>query len=222
MRISELTAASGGLREGILEDLLGRLGNHDIRETTIRAFLKRYQVDVDQADRVKKTCAELLSSVSEVWKLGVDEQRPLLWAAQLHEIGLAIAHNGHQKHAEYLLRNADMPGFSTDAQELISALVRSHRRSLSKRRFEGLPHLDVETGVRLSVLLRIAVILNRERRDGAFPGLKIKAKAKRLEMKLPENFKEAHPLTSAELQAEAINSKNCGFELRLTERSDSK
>ena len=221
MKISELTAASGGLREGILEDLLGRLGNHDIRETTISAFLKRYQVDVDQADRVRQTCAELLGSVSTVWNLGAEAQLPLLWAAQLHEIGLAIAHNGHQKHAEYLLRHADMPGFSTDDQEMIAVLVRSHRRSLSKSRFEGLPHLDVETGFRLSLLLRLAVILNRERRDEAFPGLKIKAKSKRLEIQLPTNFKETHPLTSAELQAEAKGCKNWGVEIRLTEQSNS-
>ena len=45
----------------------------------------------------------------------------LKWAAHLHEIGLTISHTGFHKHGGYVVRNADMPGFSRDDQVMTAA-----------------------------------------------------------------------------------------------------
>ena len=42
------------LREGVLQDLLGRLDHQDPRNTTVEAFMSRYSVEREQANRVKQ------------------------------------------------------------------------------------------------------------------------------------------------------------------------
>ena len=44
----------------------------------------------------------------------------LHWAAQLHEVGLVITHNGYHKHSHYILRNSDLQGFSQTEQKLLA------------------------------------------------------------------------------------------------------
>ena len=83
----------------------------------------------------------------------------LAWAASLHELGMDISHSGYHKHGGYLLENMDMPGFSRSEQQQVATLVRAHRRKLSLDVFGDAP-VDI---IRLTVLLRLAVVLHRSR-----------------------------------------------------------
>ena len=85
----------------------------------------------------------------------------LSWAAKLHEIGLSVAHNGYHKHSAYILRNADMPGFSKMEQSRLATLVLAHRGSLDK--MQGL--LEGEVDLALVAAMRLAALFYRSRVD---------------------------------------------------------
>ena len=49
--IERMTYSEGALRQGVLYDLLGRFHQHDMRDATVSHFMRRYQVDAEQAER---------------------------------------------------------------------------------------------------------------------------------------------------------------------------
>ena len=217
LKFSELHATPGGVREGILYDLIGRLHHEDIREVTLTRFLDRYGIDHAQARRVERTAQDLFDTIGAKWKLGETARRQLSWAARLHEIGLAISHQGHHKHAEYLIRNSDMAGFSTDEQELLATLVRHHRRRVSRKRFESLAHTSEEAALKLCSLLRIAVVQNRTRKDSTEHPWTLGTDGRALELRYPEGYFEHHPLTKTELFEELDLARGWGVEISAIE-----
>ena len=85
--IKHIQTSQGALREGLLQDLLGRVQHHDIRETTVADLASRYHVDRAHASRVRDTALSLLAQVAVSWRLQESADRLQLgWAADLHEI----------------------------------------------------------------------------------------------------------------------------------------
>jgi exopolyphosphatase/guanosine-5'-triphosphate,3'-diphosphate pyrophosphatase len=174
-----------------------------VRERTIGQLSERYQVDRLQALRVERCCQQFLSQVAKAWKLEGEENQLLLgWAAQLHEIGLAIAHSGYQKHGAYLLENSDMPGFSSTEQKRLAVLVRGHRRKLSAGLFKEFSDEQGESTLRLCLLLRLAVLLHRSHSSVELPAIQLLAKANTLQLIFPDEWLTLHPLTAADLSDE--------------------
>jgi exopolyphosphatase/guanosine-5'-triphosphate,3'-diphosphate pyrophosphatase len=217
LKVERMLTSESALREGVLYDLLGRLTDRDIRGETIGALAQRYGVDVPHAADVEATALKLLDGVlDEDWKLDRKESRELLgWAARLHECGLAVAHAGYHKHSEYLLRHADLPGFSQTEQRLLAALVRLHRGKFSTTAWAELDEDSVETIQRLAVLLRIAVLLHRSRVERARPRMELKAGRRSLDLTFPKGWLEEHPLTAADLELEADYLKAVEFKLKF-------
>jgi len=139
----------------------------------------------------------------------------LRWAAQLHEIGLVIAHSQYHRHGAYLLEHADLPGFSLRDQRLLGALVNCHRRKIRKPVIAELPRSVQATAVRMCILLRLAVLLHRSRSDSVLPEIGIQADAERLILNFPDDWLEQHPLTQADLKIERKYLKNTGVRLEL-------
>ena len=214
--VESMRVAEGALREGLLYDLLGRLTDEDARVRTVRAMAARFHVETAHAERVEATALALLARVQEAWKL--DEplaEQVLSWAARLHEIGLDISHAHHNRHGAYLLQNADLPGFPREEQQLLAALVGAHRRKLNQGALEDLMppwHLKAEY---LIVLLRLAVLLHRDRGPRALPEFEVRAKGRGLELEFPKGWLESHPLTAADLEQEAAYLQATGFRLRV-------
>lgn len=212
--ITEMTASKGALREGLLYDLLGRIHDEDRREATIRVFRDRFHIDKKQAKRVRKTVLALAEQCSQSWKLDDPVAKKMLaWAAELHEIGQVISYSGYHKHGEYLTRHSDMPGFSKDDQSLLAALIRGHRRKISEETFGNLTGSRRKLARRLSVLLRLAVLLNRNRSKVKMPLSKIKVKATKIALSFPSQWLEKQPLTQVDLETEATYLKKIGFDL---------
>jgi len=212
--IESMQVTTGALREGLLYDLFGRLRHGDLRDATIRSLCERYHIDTDHAARVLATAMELFEQVRRPWKLERQSARQALsWAAQLSEIGLSIAFSGHHRHGAYILANADLPGFSRTDQELLSALIRCHRRKPRPAAFDELPQLLVAR--RVCCLLRLAVLLHRSRSTHPLPALKLRAKDAAVELQFPAGWLDAHPLTSANLADEAGRLRLLGFELEF-------
>jgi exopolyphosphatase/guanosine-5'-triphosphate,3'-diphosphate pyrophosphatase len=214
--VERMGISSGALREGLLYDLWGRIRHEDVREETIERFMDLYRVDRGQANRVLETSGLLLAAAAESWSLPPERSRQLLdWAARLHEIGLAVSHPGYHKHGAYLVANADLPGFSRQDQLLLSLLILQHRRKLRRSLLEALPAAWQEPAARLTVLLRLAILLHRARGATVLPSLDVAAQEGRLVLRFSGRWLDRNPLTRADLAGEAGRWKGFGIRLEV-------
>ena len=212
--IDTMQASDGALREGLLYDLMGRIRHEDVRSRTVNNLETRYQVDRAQATRVESTVVDCLDMVNGDWDMdGEMAEQLLVWAARLHEIGLAIAHSQYQKHGAYILQNSDLQGFSRKEQCMLAALVRSHRRKFSLALFRDQPGCDDALMARMAVLLRLAALLHRSRSPAPLPEFSLKAVERGLHLKFPEGWLEQHPLTHTDLEQETAFLKAAEFTL---------
>jgi exopolyphosphatase / guanosine-5'-triphosphate,3'-diphosphate pyrophosphatase len=202
------------LREGLLYDLLGRLKHDDARERTVQAMQARYHVDTRQADRVAGTAAAFLAQCARAWQLTADlDARMLGWAARLHEIGLDISHDGFHRHGAYVAENADMPGFPRAEQRLLAFLIGSQRHEINAKQRKALPRAWREDALRLVMLLRIAVLMNRSRSDAELPPVGLDVGDTSLHLNFDSDWLAANPLTGADLAREQNYLRNVGYEL---------
>ena len=203
LKLEGLRTSDYALREGILYDLFGRIDERDVRERTVENLARRYHVDIDQAARVELAALDLFKQVAGVWNLEPERwTRFLRWASRLVEVGLAVSYSGYHKHSAYLVGHSTLPGFSREGRSLLAALVRYHRRRLEPEAFEALPY-DADAALRLVVILRIAVALNRGRRATDLPPFQAKAGDSSLKLRFPEGWLAGRPLTSADLASES-------------------
>lgn len=211
--LEQMEISSGALREGLLYDLLGRIRHEDVRDETVRHLAMMHRVDDAHAGRVATTAGALFRQAQTGWRLPSELRCPLLWSARLHEIGLSIAFSGYHKHGAYLLDSMDMPGFSREDQRLISSLVRHHRRRLRRDRYQGLGSWN-KVVLRLTVLLRLACLLHRDRSAAPLPPFALAVAKERIQLSFPEGWLETHPLTGGDLAAEAEALAQAGFVLQ--------
>jgi len=227
--LTHMAFSEGALRLGVLYDLLGRYHHKDLRNATVQQFMRRYQVDGAQANRVATTARNFLF---QLLPDAVDEDNPeadhpeadhskaqalaqvMEWAALMHEIGVSVAHSSYHKHSAYILANADMPGFSKMDQTRLSRIVLAHRGKLER----------VQDIVRenpdwlLICSLRMAAILHRARDDAALPVFEVKHNDKGFQLGVDEDWLEASPLTAAALEEESRQWAGLGMELRIKPR----
>ncbi len=214
--IESMQYSEGSLREGLLYDLLGRIRQEDVRGRTVSALGDRYHVDWKQAARVESTALGLLAQVADDWHLtSVDRRLLLSWAAQLHEIGLDIAHAQYHRHGEYIIGASDLFGFSREEQNLLATLVRAHRRKLPVSAITALPRQRGRAIERLAILLRLAVVLHRSRGPEPTPEVELTATKKSVKLRFPEGWLEIHPLTHADLQSEGEHLAAIGYDMEV-------
>ena len=203
------------LREGLLYDLIGRMRHEDIRGRTVRKVAERFDVDADQAARVRGTALMLFERARHGWALEETDAEMLAWAAALHEVGIAVSHSTYHKHGAYLLANADLAGFSRQEQALLASLVRGHRRRFPEPVFEALPAQTAPVARRLCVLLRLAVLLHRGRGEVRLPALALGADESGMRMRFADGWLEDNPLTAADLEEEREQLALAGLRLRV-------
>ncbi len=216
LRIECLQTSDFALREGLLFDLLGRLSDDDPREQTVANMARRYECDPAQADRVVGWLDQAFEQVGTQLQLREVHRDLLLWAARLHEIGLAIAHERSSEHGGYILEHADMPGFTRQEQALLSALVAMQRDRPDPERIAALPPRLQQAGRHMLALLRLAVTLFRARSDSDFTDFRLRAKSpKKIRLQLPLGWLDSHPLTSHDLDEEVQHLARLGLSLKL-------
>lgn len=204
LQIERMQSSERALREGVLHDLLGRLSHRDVRNDAVQATAQRYGVDREHARSVERTALRIFEQLAPAWALDRAATLPFLrWAAQLHEVGLAISHNSYQKHSEYIVAHSDLPGFSQTDKQVLAALLRLHRGKFAAAGTAALGAEWREPVQRLAVMLRLSYLLHRSRKPGLRPPLQIKATAKRVQLGFRHaGWLERHPLTHADLQRE--------------------
>jgi exopolyphosphatase/guanosine-5'-triphosphate,3'-diphosphate pyrophosphatase len=209
--IHHMSQGMGALRQGVLYDLLGRFHKHDMRETTVRQFMRRYRVDFTQAGRVESLALRLGQQLLADSDDPGESLQALSWAARLHEVGISVAHSGYHKHSAYILANADMPGFSKKEQERLSALTLAHRGAVAKTP----EFLASPVNIALLFSLRLAALFYRSRRDNLLPRLEVRCENPEFTLLVERKWLEHNPLTDAALSAEIEQWASVGFHLRI-------
>jgi len=213
--LERMTFSEGALRLGVLYDLLGRYHHEDLREATVDRFMRRYEVDRRQAERVGCTALALLEQMlPETAAADAQDAQDLLWAARLHEVGVSMAHSSYHKHSAYILANADMPGFSRRDQARLSRLVLAHRGKLERVQ----PTVCDARDWVLIFALRIAALLHRARDDSAEPPVRAALVARGFELQVDSGWLSVSPLTAATLAEEARQWAGLGLDLRVKSR----
>ncbi len=212
--IEQMIVSDSALREGLIHDLQGRIQHEDTRDHSVINLAKRYHADDEQAERVKQSAFTMLAQVAKSWSLNEERaQEWLSWAAQLHEIGLDIAHKSYHRHSAYIVEHSDLAGFSQQEQRVLAQLVRLHRRKFHNSHIATLPKRWQKHTTRMAILLRLAFILNRSRNSETPQQFRCYAKGKQIEICFPAGWLEQQPLTTADLEQEAIWLDKAGFEL---------
>jgi len=204
--IESMEVTDAALRIGVLYDLLGRSQHEDMRFVTVEQFMQRYAVDREQAKRVGSLAAEFLAQLPKPDEESRADNIALLqWAANLHEIGLSISHNGYHKHSAYIAGNADMPGFSKNDQARLAALLIGHTGKLGK-----LANNASFSDWRMIFCIRLAQVLCRGRSDINLPRVKVSEHNGAYLVSLSNEWAKEHPLTEFSLQKEAAEWERIG------------
>jgi exopolyphosphatase / guanosine-5'-triphosphate,3'-diphosphate pyrophosphatase len=204
--IERLLPAKGALRQGVIVELHERLAvlrhgdgvapRGDRRDATVRDIQRRFDADAAQAARVRAVALALYRDLAPD---DGDGARELGWAADLHEIGLAISHHDHHRHSAYLVGHLDAPAFSQTEQRLLAAIVLGQRGGL--RKLEA--PLGDKRFARQVLALRLAVIKCHARGAVDANALRLRADGKdRARLSFSADWASAHPRTLYLLEQE--------------------
>ncbi len=168
----EMTISEWALREGILLDVIGHHDPADwtddpraIRRASVQGLARRCSYPEAHSRQVARLALELFDQTAELHELDAHDRELLEYAALLHDIGEHVAHDGHHRHAAYLVQHGGLRGFAPEEVALLAGLARWHRRG-DPRSTEELGPLGSggeERLRKLTALLRIADGLDRSR-----------------------------------------------------------
>lgn len=215
LEVDEIQLAGGAIREGLLYEILPDMRNVNIRQRTIDALIKRFSIDVPHATLVANLSSMLFEQVVDSWSLNEDLYDMLRAASDLHEIGLLLEFKGNKKHAQYIISQTDLPGFSASQRSLLVALIGNYKTDINHQIIHDQYHCEHEKSICLMALLRVAVILSKHRKDSVTPKVLTHAHGKHFSLEIPEYWLAKHPLIAAELQQEIEFCKELSIDLTI-------
>jgi exopolyphosphatase / guanosine-5'-triphosphate,3'-diphosphate pyrophosphatase len=169
LKLEAITAVDGGLKEGLLVDLVRRMDPlaHDPLVTeAVRAAGRRFGFDEPHAVYVTSIALQLFDGLARVHGLDRPARAILEVAAMLHDVGYVVSTTRHHRHSEYLIAHTEVPGLSEHERQLAALVARFHRRSAPKREhpvLAGRPLEEVRLVRKLATLLRLADGCDRSR-----------------------------------------------------------
>jgi exopolyphosphatase / guanosine-5'-triphosphate,3'-diphosphate pyrophosphatase len=205
--IDTMQHAAGGLRHGLICDILGTTQTEgDLCSNSVQRLGRKFGVDTAHGERVSQVASQLLrqllgNDLTAAHPIHGTSLRKLQWAAQLHEIGSHIAHSDYHKHGAYILDNADAAGFSLSEMHRLSLLVLGHRGKL--RKLEAA--LEIDDLVLQLICLRLSVILCHARREPDLQGMvlhRAHPTSRTLELECRPGWASAFPQSAYLLQEE--------------------
>jgi len=206
LNITQMTVSDGALREGLVHDLLGRIYDHDIRSQTVKTLTEHYHTDREHSDRIRQTVHIILNQLDNSCRTENEKKnitQLLDWAVSLHGIGRNIAHSQYHKHSAYIIENGDLAGFSRQDQHLLATLVQTHRKKFSRSRFKKLPEPWNQEAPMLTIILRLAILIHRNRHTQKTPEFTISIHSTSIELIFSNDWLNSAPLTHADLEIEA-------------------
>ncbi|HEI8691473.1 exopolyphosphatase [Proteus mirabilis] len=221
--LKALHLSDGALREGVLYEMEGRFRHQDIRQRTAKSLAEHYNIDREQAKRVLTTMQSLYAQWAEQNPKLVrpDLEAILVWAVMLHEVGLSINLSGLHRHSAYILSNTDLPGFNQEQQQLLTTLVRYHRKAI---KFDELPKFNLYKKKQyypLVQILRLATLLNNQRQSTTKPvSLRLVTDDNHWTLYFPKNYLADNTLMELDLEKEQEHWQTVpGWKLDIKEES---
>ena len=167
--VDTLTVSTGGLREGIFcEHFWQHLPYPvipDVRRFSVLNIARNYRYQKQHANHVRYLAGRLFEQLVPLHGYGPAERELLDASALLHDLGTAIAYDGHHKHSQTLILYNGLAGFSQREIALIALLARYHRKGTPDTSgYEAV--LDGDDSIllrRLAAVLRLAEYLERGR-----------------------------------------------------------
>jgi exopolyphosphatase/guanosine-5'-triphosphate,3'-diphosphate pyrophosphatase len=214
--IDHMRTSRGALREGVIYDLMGRLSHEDVRERTVNALMQRYAVDAETADIFERRARTFYMATRESWQLTPYDWDLLHWLTRTHEIGMAIAHKHFNRHSAYVLRNADLPGFSQEEQEVLAVLALGQRGKLKPDFFADIAETELLRILYMLAIIRLAGCFKHVEVLEQLPDFSICADEQSLTLAFPEGWLDDHPLTERELGEEKQVLGKLGLKLKIS------
>ncbi len=118
----------------------------------------------EHAQQVARLALAIFDQTRSVHGLGDRERDWLEFGALLHDVGVHISYERHNRHSYYLIKNGDLRGFDPREIEIIALIARYHRQGTPKKGHGG--YGDLKSGKRrvvkaLSAMVRLAEGLDR-------------------------------------------------------------
>lgn len=173
LQLDSIVICERALREGVIVDWMLKNGyiqsrlkyQSSIRSRSVMKIAHKYQVNLICAERVARFALNIFDQLKDQLHNYGTQEREFLWVATiLHNCGLYISHAAHHKHSYYLIRNAELLGFTELELEIIALIARYHRKSKPKKKHESyalLPPNYRKIIKQLSAILRLAIALDR-------------------------------------------------------------
>ena len=169
--VTELTLSDYALREGVLLDTAHRTRGgslHHLRDVSRRGvehLAAAMDEDPAHSAHVAGLALQLFDATADQHGLDEGARDYLEAAALLANVGVAISHSKHHKHAYYVIRNSDRLLGLTDGEiEVIALIARYHRKSAPKAshpEFDAVGPEDQNVVRTCAAILRVAIGLDR-------------------------------------------------------------
>lgn len=180
--IASLTTCEWALREGVILDRLrewatGIQSVADARMVGVLGVARRFGYEAEHAATVARLAGTLFDQLASQGKLDRALRPLLIAAALLHDVGYIVAHESHHKHSLYLIKHAELTGFSEEERNVIANIARYHRGALPKEKHPEYATLDVKARDavwKLASILRLAEALDRNH-DGRVRAVRLEA-----------------------------------------------
>lgn len=129
-----------------------------------RSLGKRYHYDEKHSKNVTAMSLAIFDSLAKEHGLGNHERLLLETAGILHDVGTYIRSSGHHRHGEYIVSNSEIFGLNRSDINIVSNVVRYHRRNPpapTHVNYISLPREDRIVVMKLSAIIRVADALDR-------------------------------------------------------------
>lgn len=214
--IEEMQFCAESLREGVLYQQLDMLRFQDIRQRTIDSLCERFAVDQNQAASVEELAQSLLKDTKKTIKFPASiYERLLVWATQVHELGVDINPSGHHKHGEYILNEADLSGFNQEQQQALSWLVGNQRKKMLSPEHYDWYLLEPEHLMIIASVLRLAILLNQQRQLNEMPPVSLEITKHELVLHCQRQWLLDRPMVNASLFNEQSLLKKVDVHLKI-------
>ena len=196
LKAEEIFLSERALREGLVVDWMFRNGmledrfslQGSIRQRTVMHQAQRFRVNLLRSERVATHALTLYDYTKGFLHNDEGGGRELLWAAAiLHSCGNHININSYHKHSWYLIKNAELLGYSHGEHLMVAGIARYHRKSFPKKRHESWQCLENrqqrQIVSEMSILLRLSKSID-QRPEPVVLSLGVRSDASKLEIEL--------------------------------------
>jgi exopolyphosphatase/guanosine-5'-triphosphate,3'-diphosphate pyrophosphatase len=175
-----------GLRDGILAQMAAEFDQHTRSHRQLEADRqdvllntgRRYGVDLENAEQVRKLALSLFDQARRVHGLSKECREWIAAAAMLYEVGTYINPVGLHRHAYYVISRSELFGFTPLQRKIIATVARfqgNSRPQLRDRLIKLLPAQVRSDVIKATAILRVARALNQGRRS-AVVSIRVKAR----------------------------------------------